>query len=214
MRVRYGIRSVLPSIKVEFSHFRATVVRSSQLERNLRSRGIFPPFFHLPTNTILILQLEVLSGTVDTVPLLVTPGSPSADINFTVNTANHLYNTWNGSTLISEEVDSPLSTVAFVISKIPSKASFSSSKTLYFIGAFTSSLEASNKSPLDRAIHQWTEKVSISEDLFPTHIQEWETIWNTRIEVSGNLELAQAINSSIYCMIILNFKFLRYLRES
>lgn len=43
--------------------------------------------------------------------------------------------------------------------------------------------------------------VNSGEDLYQTHIDAWLKLWSSRVEVTGDLSLAQSINSSIYCKL-------------
>ena len=118
------------------------------------------------------------------------------------------YNILNGFTNVTEASDVSMVEVAVayfpddtIKLAVPSSGQW---HTYYGVTAICSSLETKN--PKAKAIADFLNaRKLILEDyqsFWDSHVTEWEELWiNGTIEVTGNLKLAQAVNSSMYYIL-------------
>eukprot|EP01112_Ceratiomyxa_fruticulosa_P019155 TRINITY_DN6223_c0_g1_i2.p1 TRINITY_DN6223_c0_g1~~TRINITY_DN6223_c0_g1_i2.p1 ORF type:complete len:666 (-),score=109.08 TRINITY_DN6223_c0_g1_i2:5-2002(-) len=133
-------------------------------------------------------------------------GPASTDINFSPSNLS-TSNPWllGGSTYLAEEPYSPLQKVAVAYEKLDNitfqRASTPTSFLLTFYTVIRTSLDSNN--PLNDALNTFLQiksKYNVT-DLKNLHIAAWQEIWSSGIEVGGNLNLAQSINSSLYYLL-------------
>ena len=114
----------------------------------------------------------------------------------------------HGMTNESEQADVERTEVAIAYSPEPNGpveiAKADTYKYMYFITSVSSSLESEDAK--DKAIAEYKNaKILIKEGHDPfweSHLKEWQQIWQTgEIRIEGHLELAQAVNSSMYYII-------------
>lgn len=144
----------------------------------------------------------------DTVSLFLTNvfGPPSADIEFQrddfpcKSQNDPKINAMSGYIRITEEPDSPREGVAVIWGDIPPRMLIkpsASTQTFFFITAIATSLDA--KDFVTSACEAYTAAMKKPEELLASHVQAWREIWSAgRIEVEGNLTLAQTISGSLY----------------
>lgn len=168
-------------------------------------------YAHRVHQHLLVTEIAVNNDMRDTVSLFLTHvfGPTSADIAFQIedvpcSSSNDLkINTMSGYIRITEEPDSQREGVAVVWGDIPPrvliKPSFET-QTLYFVTAIATSLDADDF--VARAREAYTAAVKRPEELLASHVQAWKELWDAgRIEVDGNLTLAQAISGSLYYIL-------------
>jgi len=74
-------------------------------------------------------------------------------------------------------------------------------RTLYFINALATSIESTHD-PASQAMKDLNSGIKDAENLLTEHVKAWQARWDQgRIEVGGNLPLAQAINASMYFIL-------------
>lgn len=111
----------------------------------------------------------------------------------------------NGSTKVAEVPSSSVTTVAMVSTVGPANVTVNAGSTvsLTFLSAVCTSLNSSSVDPLACAQREYAQAnvAALEGELQQEHEEAWEARWDAgRIEVlgSGDLELAQAINASMY----------------
>eukprot|EP01120_Amphizonella_sp_Union-15-10_P002412 TRINITY_DN1261_c0_g1_i2.p1 TRINITY_DN1261_c0_g1~~TRINITY_DN1261_c0_g1_i2.p1 ORF type:complete len:703 (-),score=111.97 TRINITY_DN1261_c0_g1_i2:9-2117(-) len=148
------------------------------------------------------ISIDCRDCTKDSQIRLITPNTSSSDIAFKNVQSPDGTSAIEGSTLIREVPTSPLTTVVSLTTNIPSTLSISKSQvqTLTFFQILTSSLDSSN--PLFDAVQYYDRFSKINNlELFNSHSVAWGTIWESGIEISGNLTIAAAVNSSLYSIL-------------
>lgn len=107
-----------------------------------------------------------------------------------------------GSIDTPEENYSPKVEVAVATSPVPTQIvlpSNSQSQTFYFISAFRNSLDSSNAT--DQSIKDFNNAVAQQSSLLDSHQAACQEMWKSRIEITGDKNLAFAINSSLYYIL-------------
>lgn len=166
-------------------------------------------FAHQTLRSILVLEISAKNLVNRTLTLSLNQTfnnngiyTKSPDFNFTlVNTTSSsgALQAIVGNILVPE--NGTQVQVAVVFNAIPDTLSVmaNTEQVFYFISAFRSTLDSDD--PLTAAIQDYENAVSLADTLRDTHIEAWESIWVSGIEVAGNLPLAQAINSSLYYIL-------------
>lgn len=165
-------------------------------------------YAHRVHQHLLVTEVSLNNSMRDPVNLFLTNvfGPPSADIEFQreefpcKSPNDPKINTMSGYIRITEEPDSAREGVAVVWRDIPPSVLIqpsSETQTLYFITAVATSLDAED---FLRSAHEaYTTAMKKPEELLASHLQAWKELWDDgRIEVDGNLTLAQAISGSLY----------------
>lgn len=165
-------------------------------------------YAHRVHQQLLVTEISLQNNMRDTVSLFLTNvfGNESADIEFQRdelprNSHNDpKINSMSGYIRITEEPDSPREGVAVVWGDIPPRLPIkpsSQTQTFYFITALATSLDA--KDFVASAHEAYTAAMEKPEELLRSHVQAWKALWdNGRIEIEGNLTLAQTISGSLY----------------
>jgi len=125
----------------------------------------------------------------------------SPDLNINLFDSNSQTSTYNAS-ILQPEVDF-IACLGITTTNVPSSITVPAGKvvTNTFITSIVTNMESPNEyleSSMDIYKQSMMQQPST---LLNTHIQAWDQIWEARIEVGGNLELAQAINSSMFYML-------------
>lgn len=167
-------------------------------------------YAHRVYQHLLVTEIALNNRMRDPVNLFLTNvfGPPSADIDFRKmklsgnSPDDPQINTMTGYIKTTEEPGSAREGVAVVWGNIPPRVEIPPSlapdiQTLYFITAIATSLDT--KDFVTRAHEAYTEAVNEQRKLLASHIAAWKDLWNAgRIEVDGNLTLAQTISGSLY----------------
>jgi len=165
-------------------------------------------YAHRVHRHLLVTEISLQNNMRDTVSIFLSNvfGPPSADIEFhrddfpRKSQNDPKINTMSGYIRITEEPDSRREGVAVVWGDIPPRLLIepsASTQTFFFITAVATSLDAEDF--VTSAREAYTAAVEKPEELFESHVQAWRELWNDgRIEVEGNLTLAQTISGSLY----------------
>lgn len=165
-------------------------------------------YAHRVYKHLLVTEVALKNTLRDPVRLNLTNafGPPSADIEFErvelPRSSEHdaKINAMSGYIRITEEPDSAKLGVAVVWGDIPSQMVIQSSpepQILYFITAIATSLDA--KDFVTRAHEAYCVASQKPEMLIASHVKAWKELWDAgRIEVDGDLNLAQTISGSLY----------------
>lgn len=165
-------------------------------------------YAHRVHRHLLVTEIAVINKMRDTVSLFLTNvfGPSSADIQFQRDDLpcdspnDPKINSMSGYIMITEEPDSRREGVAVVWGDIPPFVLIqpsSETQTLYFVTAIATSLDAEDF--VTSAREAYAAAMEKPEELFASHVQAWKELWDDgRIEVEGNLTLAQAISGSLY----------------
>lgn len=165
-------------------------------------------YAHRVHQHLLVTEISLQNNMRDTVGLFLTNvfGPPSADIEFQRDDFPRKYqddpkiNAMSGYIRITEEPDSRREGVAVVWGDIPPRLLIKPSpqtQTFFFITAIATSLDA--KDFVTSACKAYTAAMEKPEELLASHVEAWREIWDDgRIEVEGNLTLAQTISGSLY----------------
>eukprot|EP01114_Cavostelium_apophysatum_P014228 TRINITY_DN3638_c0_g1_i2.p1 TRINITY_DN3638_c0_g1~~TRINITY_DN3638_c0_g1_i2.p1 ORF type:complete len:663 (+),score=121.13 TRINITY_DN3638_c0_g1_i2:160-2148(+) len=159
-------------------------------------------YAHRSLRNLLVHELEIHAGsTSPTLQITLQSGPPSEDFNFYNWTTSDEYVANQGKIKIAEETDSELVEVAYVYTEVPSSLQIGAGAgmTFYFLTASYTSLETSD--PLSACNTLLSFATNNAATLLVNHTAAWADVWSSRIEVSGDLALAQAINSSLYYIL-------------
>lgn len=165
-------------------------------------------YAHRVHQHLLVTEISLQNNMRDTVSLFLTNvfGPPSADIEFQrddfpcKSQNDPKIDAMSGYIRITEEPDSPREGVAVIWGDIPPRMLIkpsASTQTFFFITAIATSLDA--KDFVTSAREAYAAAMEKPEELLASHVQAWREIWSAgRIEVEGNLTLAQTISGSLY----------------
>lgn len=165
-------------------------------------------YAHQVHQHLLVTEIALQNDMRDTVSLSLTNvfGPPSADIEFQRedfprrSQNDPKINAMSGYIRITEEPDSRREGVAVVWGDVPPRLLINPSpqtQTFYFLTAIATSLDADD---FVKSAHDvYTIAMDQPEELLAGHVQAWKELWDDgRIEVEGNLTLAQTISGSLY----------------
>jgi len=77
----------------------------------------------------------------------------------------------------------------------------SQEQTWYYITSIATNLDT-KFNPLSEALYQWDEAMLVKEKLLAEHKAAWKALWDTgRIDIEGDLEMAQAVYGSMYYIL-------------
>ena len=168
-------------------------------------------YAHLVHRHLLVTEIAVKNNMRDPVNLFLTNvfGPPSADIGFQIQDLprsspnDPKINAMSGYIKITEEPDSKREGVAVVWGDIPPHVviqPYSDTQTLYYITAIATTLDGND---FENIAHEaYTAGIEKPEELFGSHVSAWKELWDRgRIELEGNLTLAQAISGSLYYIL-------------
>ena len=168
-------------------------------------------YAHLVHRHLLVTEIAVKNNMRDPVNLFLTNvfGPPSADIGFQIQDLarsspnDPKINAMSGYIKITEEPDSKREGVAVVWGDIPPHVVIqpnSETQTLYYITAIATTLDGND---FENIAHEaYTAAIQKPEELFGSHVSAWKELWDRgRIELEGNLTLAQAISGSLYYIL-------------
>ncbi|KAH3765729.1 protein-glucosylgalactosylhydroxylysine glucosidase [Pelomyxa schiedti] len=153
---------------------------------------------------LLVHEIEVNASSEVTLFLNLNSGSTSDDIAFEDVVDPPTGTIFRqGYTKVSEETDSATTGVAIIYTVVPNSLSVgaNSSTTFYFITAIRTTLDTNASMLLDTTVQIYNNAVANKDYLLNEHKSAWSKVWESGIEVAGDLELAQAINSSIYYIL-------------
>jgi trehalose/maltose hydrolase-like predicted phosphorylase len=157
--------------------------------------------------SLFVHEIEIKSltatGETATFQIALNNGTKSVDMNLQPLTPV-IRNTIliDGKTYTPEQPTSTRVEVAVCSDFVPTSISVNATgeaQTFYFITAIRTSLDS--VMPVDDAIIDFQNALGMKGGLLSTHIAAWADIWEAGIEVGGRLELAQAINSSLYYLL-------------
>lgn len=129
------------------------------------------------------------------------PTAKSSDLSAPVTSNTPTYTVSTYSTLESEVKGFPLVKIA-VVSFIPDQVLnvlAGQTQTSYFYTTVSTSLDSPD--PTMRATQAYNDALSDEPILLAIHSAAWAKLWNSRIDIGGNLDLAQVVNSSYYYML-------------
>ena len=165
-------------------------------------------YAHRVHQHLLVTEIALRNNMRETISLFLTNvfGNQSTDIDFQrvdlpqKSQNDPKINAMSGYIRITEEPDSQREGVAVVWRDIPPRLLIkpsSQAQTFFFITAIATSLDA--KDFVTSAREAYTSAMEKPEKLLESHVQAWRALWdNGRIEVEGNLTLAQTISGSVY----------------
>ena len=165
-------------------------------------------YAHRVHQHLLVTEIALQNNMRDTVSLFMTNvfGPPSVDIEFQrddfprTSQNDPKINAMSGYIKIKEEPTSRREGVAVVWGDIPPRLEIqpsSQTQTFYFITAIATSLD--DEDFMTSARQAYTKAIENPEELLESHVQAWKELWDEgRIEVEGNLTLAQTISGSLY----------------
>ena len=163
-------------------------------------------YAHLVQRQLLVHEITInnIGGAAQELGVLASVGEPSADINFTATTTAGSRSIF-GRVNVAERPELPPATVA-VCSNVPPATSrltvaASECKTYRFISAVATSLDSAE--PQQSAATALSQALAMKDgQLLQQHEYAWLQRWEQgRIEIGGNLGLAQAVNASLYYLL-------------
>lgn len=161
-------------------------------------------YAHRQRKGIFVIEFS-LSGSPSinqTISLNVNPGDPSTDIDFkTTRTTTQVIRT--GLIREQEEDYTPRIQVALVHTLVPSSLTLKGGDKVALLFSFATTLDVRPQlDPVFVAGKSYSEAAALSPDqLYSEHTALWHQLSASGVFVKGNLELAQAINSSNYYIL-------------
>jgi trehalose/maltose hydrolase-like predicted phosphorylase len=149
-----------------------------------------------PTQMYTVREFQILTSEA---PNGVKPRVGVATSDFGVQSTSKNGATWNvGSNGLRQDAANAHSTSSDpqLVSKREVTVAPGAVTEIPWITAIWTDLET--QTPFQAAESEYLAAVQGYGSLFGSHTQSWESLWSSRIEVGGNLALAQIINSSIY----------------
>eukprot|EP01112_Ceratiomyxa_fruticulosa_P003259 TRINITY_DN13628_c0_g1_i1.p1 TRINITY_DN13628_c0_g1~~TRINITY_DN13628_c0_g1_i1.p1 ORF type:complete len:707 (-),score=130.46 TRINITY_DN13628_c0_g1_i1:33-2153(-) len=165
-------------------------------------------YAHREIRTLLVNQIKVNvsagSNEVIQIDTIFNPGPESTDFNFTITELHEGSFIMEGKIVQTEEPDSE--DVVVVVVFLPAfnftlarrNEPFTSELNFYTI--IRTSLDSYD--PYFDAVEDYFNIMDSSPaQLLSSHVAAWQEIWESGIEIGGNLPLAQAVNSSLYYIL-------------
>ncbi|EGC35268.1 hypothetical protein DICPUDRAFT_97948 [Dictyostelium purpureum] len=119
------------------------------------------------------------------------------------NTTTHSssFQTYVATILTPELPNGFMTSVAIATSGVPSQTIVPANtvKTFYFITSLYTNIESSDY--VDLCSQMYVKGVGSQEDLLDIHKDSWAQVWDSGIEIGGNLPLAQIVNTSLYYIL-------------
>jgi len=111
------------------------------------------------------------------------------------------YSQYTAAIKLPEEPSGYRTSISTVSSLVPTTFSVTGrqKQTFYLLTAIRTNLDSSN--PEVDARTDFSSASGATSELFSTHVEAWKTIWEARLEVEGDLRLAQVINGSMYYIL-------------
>jgi len=156
-------------------------------------------YAHRTNRYLLVHEIHVNSTATISLELSLDSGPKSNDISFQFIEEMDNFLLYEGAIKVPEDSSSEKVNIAYAFTKVPQNVLVNKSQTLYYITAFRTSLDSEN--PLKDVVSTYKDAWNHREVLLNEHINGWLQLWSSRIEVEDNLQLAQAINSSLYYIL-------------
>ncbi|KAF2072925.1 hypothetical protein CYY_005747 [Polysphondylium violaceum] len=159
-------------------------------------------YAHQTIRNILVQEISI-DNTVGSQDLTVALGSltnvSSPDLNINLFDSNSQTSTYNAS-IIQPEVNFT-TCLAITTTNVPTSITVPAGQvsTLTIITSIVTNLETSLY--IESSMDIYKTSMIQQPSLLSTHIEAWELIWEARIEIGGNLPLAQAVNSSMFYIL-------------
>ncbi|GAM22451.1 hypothetical protein SAMD00019534_056260 [Acytostelium subglobosum LB1] len=120
------------------------------------------------------------------------------DLNIQKIESNSLITQYNATILMPELPNGFITAVGITTSTVPEMVTVAAgaATTFYFVTSFVTNLETSDYMSECAAIYK--QAYSATDSLLNTHINAWSGIWESRIEIGGNIDLARTVNASLY----------------
>ncbi|KAL1518837.1 hypothetical protein AB1Y20_003114 [Prymnesium parvum] len=156
---------------------------------------------------LLILELESIGGAVEMQLLGGLDAVDTSDIQFSLrrqtiqldDTSSSEVLLINGTTRQAETKETALVTVSIVVTAVP-PGEFTLNGTRLFIASFSTSLETER--PWVVAVSKYAQAMSMDpSELYASHAAEWDSLWQSGVELEGRQDAAVAINASLYYML-------------
>lgn len=167
-------------------------------------------FAHRRFRNLLVHEIRALDS-VEPVRICFTQniGPKSKDLQIT-ETYDRYFQVWSGKTIEAETPSTPLVSVAVVFTStgiayergtVDVCANVSTSRPYVFMAVAVTSLE--NQRTVSEAMRMFDEyyhKIQYA-DLVMMHKHEWETVWKSNMEITGELDIVRSVYSSLYYIL-------------
>jgi hypothetical protein len=135
-----------------------------------------------------------------TIVLNSNSGSPSADISFQNQPSPDGSTAVMGSTKVEEFPGTGLTNVAVVTSVVPQRLTLTVNTIWSYIMVIHTSLDTP-KDLLATTSRDWISATADSRTLWSSHQDAWKIIWSSGYEITGRIDVARAVNASIYAIM-------------
>ena len=160
-------------------------------------------YAHRRRRSLLVTQIIPSNTTSTSLPLVNTgagghPISADVDWNVTQQTVRGTQvHVWHGQTKEAEVTGGVRPTIAVIF---PVDAVAVARKALAVVTAVRTSLDGPD--PVAMALADYEAATQLSPDaLYAEHEEEWSSLWESGVEVRGRIDVARAINSSLYFLL-------------
>lgn len=163
-------------------------------------------YAHRARRSLLVVDLTTTS--VEPVEVSVTgfggEAPDSEDFNWTAHKSVGLQATavvWTGETREAETAEHGITRVSVVLPVAPAEpVTVVAGKPASFVAAVRTSRES--KDPDSDALQDWAEaKRTGADKLYSEHTAAWARLWKSGLEVTGRLDVAREVNSSLYYLL-------------
>ena len=207
VKVKNAASSQLHALDVR----RAAFYTLSEIKHVLTPAATVMQTWYAPRDKLHVIVLDVLVNATAAkkaveVEFNVHNGTESDDIGLTpVDCGAGVDNChcWLGSTKKAEEPGGSTQGVAVVTTAIPKSVTVDAGAVAkyHFVMAVRTTLDCDQASLLPTAVASYNDAMSDPDALFNEHQAAWSKLWESGIEVGGNLNLAYGINTSLYYIL-------------
>eukprot|EP01104_Vermistella_antarctica_P000973 TRINITY_DN11045_c0_g1_i1.p1 TRINITY_DN11045_c0_g1~~TRINITY_DN11045_c0_g1_i1.p1 ORF type:complete len:757 (+),score=166.06 TRINITY_DN11045_c0_g1_i1:169-2439(+) len=165
-------------------------------------------YAHQTLPHVLVMEVEVNNtGSEDTAVQFspsVGPYNYSVDVSLSESPVPTINGTvWNGTIHTPETSAEGQLSYAIACNNVPASLAVAGNSVTRWslVCAVYTQVEGDSEDPTPAAI--WGQQIAYKArtDLLTMHIAAWQEVWSSRVEIGGNLHLAQAVNASYYYML-------------
>jgi trehalose/maltose hydrolase-like predicted phosphorylase len=165
-------------------------------------------YAHRTLRSLYVMELEVNVVEGDSVTLNLSQNTLSTTSDFKELSRKFVNNGKSESvcriTTIPETSDGPTSTVCVVADIIPSSFTVhkvDSGKTFTFISATRTSLDSEQVESAATEDYTSASLMAQQNTLYSSHVEGWNAVWESGIEIGGRPDVSTAVNASLYSIL-------------
>ncbi|KAM9957648.1 hypothetical protein ACTFIW_012615 [Dictyostelium discoideum] len=163
-------------------------------------------YAHQKIRNILVQEIEVDNSNIDstdvTLQLSVVGINLTANVDFNILNLTNTQFTGNDYQLYNLTIKVPevnfMTTVAVTTTTVPQSITIKSGekKKHHYVTSFLTNIETNDY--IEGSLDIYKTTFLLADQLIKSHLDEWNKIWKSGIEVGGDSHLQQVVNSSLY----------------